>query len=114
MRRCLIGDLIESATVVAAHLPNQRPDVARKLIVQADAAHRYSKRLAKAHPAWGNGSLMATALSHQPTSHVDLNSETGLAALAVMAACLGDHKAVARLRNTKATSLSLSEHRQIC
>ncbi len=115
MRRCLIGDLIESAAIVAAYLPDERPVVARALIAQADAAHRYTKKLAKAHPIWGNGSLMASALAQVSAQRFDLNSESALAALAVVAACLADHKAVARHRNAKGFKrLSLSEQRQIC
>jgi hypothetical protein len=32
------------------------------LLVKADAADRFRKRFGRAHPIWGNGSLMAVAL----------------------------------------------------
>jgi hypothetical protein len=66
MRRCLIGDIWAAAACVAACPELQREAFARLLITQADAAHRYAKRLGRAHPAWGNGSLMARALLARP------------------------------------------------
>ncbi|MFW2543535.1 hypothetical protein ACN2XU_12890 [Primorskyibacter sp. 2E107] len=39
-----------------------RDSLARRLVAQAEAADRYRKRMGKAHPFWGNGTLMAAAL----------------------------------------------------
>jgi len=61
MQRVMNGDL----TSVARHLltlPSaQRWAACVQLITQADAADRYRKRFGRAHPHWGNGTLMAAA-----------------------------------------------------
>ncbi|MCD1624481.1 MAG: DUF7742 family protein [Paracoccaceae bacterium] len=61
MQRVMHGDL----TALARHLltvpPAQRWAACRSLITQADAADRYRKRFGRAHPHWGNGTLMAAA-----------------------------------------------------
>lgn len=63
MRRCLIGDIIAAAAALTfADLPQMQVSGAR-LIAQADAAHRYTKRYGRPHPLWGNGSLMARAMA---------------------------------------------------
>lgn len=63
MRRCLIGDVLAAASVLPAADLHQMQISGARLITQADAAHRYTKRLGRPHPAWGNGSLMARAMA---------------------------------------------------
>jgi len=40
----------------------------RQMLEQASVADLYYKRLGRGHPVWGNGSLMAVAMSH-PMMH---------------------------------------------
>jgi hypothetical protein len=61
MRSILLGDIIAAARALLAVPSNRRIGLLDTLIQQADAAHHYHKRLAKPHPVWGNGSLMARA-----------------------------------------------------
>lgn len=91
MRRCLIGDIWAAADCVAACPEPQREALARQLITQADAAHRYAKRMGRAHPAWGNGSLMARALlAREPRTAVP--EVCFLTALALVAHLLAARK----------------------
>ena len=92
MRRCLPGDLIEAATLIAASETCDKSAICATLIDQADAAHRYAKRFGRAHPLWGNGSLMARALAETANRRVAQNSEGFLSALALVAHTLSQRK----------------------
>ncbi|WGW02523.1 DUF7742 family protein [Tropicibacter oceani] len=62
MRPVLPGDVSAAARALLAVPASARGGLARRLVLQADAADRYRRRLGKAHPFWGNGTLMAAAL----------------------------------------------------
>lgn len=62
MRPLLPGDLDCAVAVVMAQPPETRARVAARLLEQADLADRYRKRLGRAHPVFGTGSLMSAAL----------------------------------------------------
>ncbi|MGV8951955.1 MAG: hypothetical protein ACOH2M_12690 [Cypionkella sp.] len=91
MRRCLWGDLLAAADVVAVSDPLQRRQIAQVLLDQADAAHRYAKRFGRAHPLWGNGSLMSRALL-VPHVHRPDQAAGDFAAIAVVANLLAQRK----------------------
>lgn len=61
MRPVLHGDLTNAARHLLALPASARPAACARLIAQADAADRYRKRFGRAHPHWGNGTLMAAA-----------------------------------------------------
>ena len=90
MRRCLPGDLFEAASLLAAS--SDPPALITRLLDQADAAHRYAKRFGRAHPAWGNGSLMARALAETGPRHPTPHSAGFLQALALVATQLANRK----------------------
>lgn len=92
MLRCLIGDLVAAATVVAAADPPERSRLAQGLIEQADAAHRFAKRLGRAHPDWGNGSLMSRALLVPQQKSSPQDSEDFLWSLAMVAGLVAKRK----------------------
>jgi hypothetical protein len=92
MRRCLIGDLIEAAAVVAALDSADKSACCQRLISQADAAHRYAKRYGRAHPTWGNGSLMARALMERPLKIWPHSSAPFLQALSLITQSLAARK----------------------
>ena len=96
MRRCLAGDLLAAARVIAATAPAAQPCLAQSLIAQADAALRYAKRLGRAHPRWGNGSLMSRALLLPHPIPTDCQSPAYLAALALIATLMAQRKAAHR------------------
>jgi hypothetical protein len=91
MRRCLAGDILAAARVVAAADPARRKPLAQSLI--AEAAHRYAKRKGRAHPLWGNGSLMSRALLLPPRPQINQQSADFLTALALIAQLLAQRKA---------------------
>ncbi|PIL18598.1 hypothetical protein P775_18680 [Puniceibacterium antarcticum] len=57
----LHSDLILAARALLLDSPGARDTAADKLIAEADAADRYRRRFGRAHPHWGNGTLMARA-----------------------------------------------------
>lgn len=61
MRRLLPGDLMFGAAYVAAS--GCSLVVAARLVEEAHAAHSFSKRFGRPHPAWGSGSLMGRVLA---------------------------------------------------
>ncbi|WP_444455639.1 DUF7742 family protein [Rhodobacter capsulatus] len=62
MRPILIDDLLIAARAVAAVAASERPARLAQWLREAHWADLYRKRLARSHPRWGNGSLMARAL----------------------------------------------------
>lgn len=64
MRPVMHGDLTAAARHLLALPDALRAPQCARLIAQADAADRYRKRFGRAHPAWGNGTLMAAARQH--------------------------------------------------
>jgi hypothetical protein len=92
MRRCHISDLLAAARCVAAAAPNHRAGLIEQLLTQSDAAHRYAKRFGRAHPHWGNGSLMSRALLALPPE-ISPHSAAFYAALAQLSARLAQRKA---------------------
>lgn len=62
MRPLMPGDLDCAVAVVMRQSPEDRADVAERLLFEADVADRYRKRLGRAHPVYGSGSLMSAAL----------------------------------------------------
>ncbi len=63
MRRVLIDDILALANLVAGHDDGLARRVAADVLAAAHCADRYRKRLDRAHPAWGNGTLMSAALA---------------------------------------------------
>ncbi|MES2433419.1 MAG: hypothetical protein V4586_06285 [Pseudomonadota bacterium] len=90
MRRCLPGDMFEAASLLAASTDPLA--LINRLADQADAAHRYAKRFGRAHPTWGNGSLMARALAETGPRHSPCHSARFLQALALVADQLASRK----------------------
>ncbi|WP_136442345.1 hypothetical protein [Pacificoceanicola onchidii] len=62
MRPVLHGDVRAAARALLSVPACAREGLARRLVAQAEAADRYRKRMGRAHPFWGNGTLMAAAL----------------------------------------------------
>ena len=73
MRPVMHGDLTSAARHLLALPASARQGICARLIAQADAADRYRKRFGRAHPLWGNGTLMAAArripLPKEPPLH---------------------------------------------
>lgn len=93
MRRILIGDLLAAASVIAAAADPAATTTT--LILQADAAHRYAKRFGRPHPFWGNGSLMARAMT-RPAPQANLSAPQMLDAMARLCAALSARRGLAK------------------
>jgi hypothetical protein len=64
MTRVLIyTDLCTLARALLAVTPRRRPALARHILECADYAETYRRKLKRAHPRWGNGSVDAAARS---------------------------------------------------
>lgn len=61
MRPVHHGDVMAVASALLAVAPHKRRRYLRELFTQADAADAYRRRVGRAHPLWGNGSLMSLA-----------------------------------------------------
>jgi hypothetical protein len=62
MRPLMPGDVDCAVAVVMRQPPESRAVVAERLLFEADVADRYRKRLGRAHPVYGTGSVMSAAL----------------------------------------------------
>lgn len=96
MRRCLIGDLLAAASAVGCGDAAVLQKNARQLLAEADAAHRYSKRFARPHPLWGNGSLMARAMAQPVSTAANFSDPDYLAAFVAVTSALAAHRHFAR------------------
>ena len=71
MRPVLHSDVIAAARAVLAAPVALRASTCTRLIQEADWADRFTRRLGKPHPLWGNGTLFAAAkrykLASEPT-----------------------------------------------
>lgn len=62
MMRALAPADISAAARVLLRLPEAvRAEAMARMVGEAEAADRYRKRLGRAHPLWGNGTLEAVA-----------------------------------------------------
>ena len=71
MRPILHSDVRAAARVVLAAPAAAREQTCARLLQETDWADRFTKRLGKPHPFWGNGTLLAAAqrypLAPEPT-----------------------------------------------
>ena len=81
MRPVGIGDLVAVAGALAAVPQAARPGLMTRLIDGATQADRHRAATGRAHPRWGNGTLMAAALTY-PQAPLRPGCRDGLAALA--------------------------------
>lgn len=64
MRPILPGCLDRAVAALLAARPGARPALAARIVAEARAADAWRRRMGRAHPLWGDGSLMAAALRH--------------------------------------------------
>lgn len=70
MRAVLPGDLDAAMAVLLTFSDPERPDVAAQLLARAHTADHYRKRMGRAHPIFGDGSIMAAARSFGEGAHL--------------------------------------------
>lgn len=73
MRPVLHGDVVAAARVLLQSPPHEQRTVMRQMLEQASIADLFYKRLKRGHPVWGNGSLMAAAMTRKmaPEPYLD-------------------------------------------
>jgi hypothetical protein len=64
MRRVLHGDVSTAARALLAATPGSRAALVARLLREAEAADRFRDASGRAHPIWGNGSLMSAAMAY--------------------------------------------------
>ncbi|RYG91933.1 hypothetical protein EU803_05640 [Loktanella sp. IMCC34160] len=84
MRPLLPGDLDMAVRALLAVPEPDRPGLARQLLDEAQVADKTCRRLGRAHPAFGDGSLYEAARRHQRESLPDYCNDSYCAALAVL------------------------------
>lgn len=88
MRPAGLDDLWAAARVLHGVTAPARPAAMAALLTRAEAADRYRKRLGRAHPGWGDGTLMAAALATRPSCAPGLSEPDFARALAAALAGL--------------------------
>lgn len=63
MRALLHGDVVAAARAIYAMPGYERRQAVRRLLNEAEWADRHRADTGRAHPFWGDGSLMAAALA---------------------------------------------------
>lgn len=66
MRPVLHGDVVAAARVLYALPEERRVAELDRLVRAASWADRFRRHFRRAHPCWGDGSLMAVALTEDP------------------------------------------------
>lgn len=61
MQEVLIEDVLNAAAAIADLPPPRRHWVAMRMVAEAAAADKYRRKTGRAHPRWGDGSLMTAA-----------------------------------------------------
>ncbi|SDE19032.1 hypothetical protein [Limimaricola pyoseonensis] len=84
MRPVLPGCLDRGTAALLAVPGPARAGLARRLVAEARAADKWRLRMGKAHPLWGDGSLMAAALRHPRVALPPSLGREGRAALRLL------------------------------
>ena len=94
MRRIMIGDVVATAQALARWPETDRRALLDRLITEAHAADRFSRRFCKPHPVWGNGSLLGRALAEPPFPFPE--EQNFWACLSLVAATIAERRQAAR------------------
>ena len=72
MRPILHGDVVSAARVLLKTPGDARGACLSRMMDEARWADAYRKRTGRAHPCWGDGSLMAAALRRNPAAEPEI------------------------------------------
>ena len=61
MRPVMLSDVTAAARVLLGVAAAQREECCVAMLREAEHADRYTRRLGRLHPVWGNGTLLAAA-----------------------------------------------------
>lgn len=88
MRPVQLADIEAAALVLLASAPDARSALAARICTEANIADCYRKRLKRAHPLFGTGTLMSAARRHGRVVRAPACSQTYLECIRLLADCL--------------------------
>lgn len=107
MKPVLPGDVSAAARMLLTVPPHARTKGAERLIDEARAADVHCRRTGRAHPRWGNGTLMAAAHGHPMGQEVCFDDPDYLdCQLAILHALRACHQPEAQKRHQHAAAAS--------
>ena len=92
MRPVLHSDVIAAARAVLAAPVALRASTCARLIQEADWADRFTRRLGKPHPLWGNGTLFAAAQRYKRASEPTFDDPAYCSAFEIVMSLLAREK----------------------
>lgn len=95
MRPLLLSDVSVAARVLLPVPEAAREDLCRALLRQAEFADRYTRRLKKPHPVWGNGTLLAAASGHRTGAERGLDDAEYRMCFQIVLRCICEKQAAA-------------------
>ena len=101
MRPLMPGDLDSAVAVIMCQPPEDRMRVAARLLSEADIADRYRKRVGRAHPQFGSGSLMSAAMGWSAGANSRVYDASYCAALIVVLTAVQDWRGRARAHSVR-------------
>lgn len=84
MRPVLHGDVVAAARALYALPGEERIEGLGRLLRAADWAEKFRRHHRRAHPYWGDGSLMAAALAEDPPAEPSLSDPDYCACMALV------------------------------
>jgi class 3 adenylate cyclase len=91
MRAPLLGDVVASARALRAVDPEERRELLDLLFEEASAAERHGQETGMIHPRFGDGSLMAAALTCPCVREPGLDDGDYCRCLALVFTTLAEH-----------------------
>ncbi|MCX7645466.1 MAG: hypothetical protein N2Z62_09265 [Rhodobacteraceae bacterium] len=92
MRALAHPDLATAARALLALPEARRAAEAARMLVEAEAADRYRKRVGRSHPVWGNGTLEGAARSRTLVEPRPLSDREYLSTLALVLDAILRHR----------------------
>lgn len=88
MRPILHSDLSTAARALLCVSSTARPELMSQLVQEAQCADRYTRRLGKPHPRWGNGTLASAAARYVLADEPPMDSSEYCRCLIIVLGCL--------------------------
>ena len=92
MRPVLHSDVIAAARAVLAAPEALRANICARLLQEADWADRFTRRLGKPHPLWGNGTLLTAAQRYRQVAEPTFDDPAYCSAFEIVVSQLAGQK----------------------
>jgi hypothetical protein len=107
MREVHASDIVAVARMLLSVPPFARDRVCAEVMIHADCADKFTKRLGRPHRTWGNGTLLAAVQAHKRQAERSFSDVEFTACYQTALECLSRHRAA------KACKLRLHTHIKI-